>query len=329
MSKHFFGDYALNDIDDITKQKKQDLLKYNGMDAMATMYLLDEYLPRLEEENQSEIYNTLYKPAVYDLLTMQLVGLPINPVTVAETKVKLETDYNNALTKLRANSLVQDFTLQLRSKYVKDKNAKYKKKRITLEDVTDIEFNPKSGPQVSNLLYKFLGLPVLATSDSGAPSTDSDCLAELQAQNPSPKVKELLQCLIDFKAVEKIVSTFIPALSRDRDRVYGTYNMGTVVSGRLSASDSLQQMPSTGTKYAKAIKHCFEAPEGWVFVGIDYASLEDRISALLTKDKNKLLVYMKVQTYKVEVDGKVYYASDDDTIEIDGVQYPVTDFLKE
>lgn len=33
------------------------------------------------------------------------------------------------------------------------------------------------------------------------------------------------------------------------------------------------------------------APDGWIFAGLDFASLEDRISALTTKDPNKLKVY--------------------------------------
>ena len=41
------------------------------------------------------------------------------------------------------------------------------------------------------------------------------------------------------------------------------------------------------------IKSCVQAPEGWLFVGLDFASLEDRISALTTKDKNKLKVYLQ------------------------------------
>ncbi|TJX48533.1 MAG: hypothetical protein E5W21_20215, partial [Mesorhizobium sp.] len=41
----------------------------------------------------------------------------------------------------------------------------------------------------------------------------------------------------------------------------------------------------------KFIKSCFVAPPGWFFCGIDFASLEDRISALTTKDPNKLKVY--------------------------------------
>jgi DNA polymerase-1 len=41
----------------------------------------------------------------------------------------------------------------------------------------------------------------------------------------------------------------------------------------------------------KLIKSCFVAPPGWIFAGLDFDSLEDRISALTTKDPNKLKVY--------------------------------------
>ena len=54
---------------------------------------------------------------------------------------------------------------------------------------------------------------------------------------------------------------------------------------------NLQQLPATGSKYAKLIKSCFQAPEGWLLCGLDFNALEDHISALLTKDKNKLKVY--------------------------------------
>lgn len=46
-----------------------------------------------------------------------------------------------------------------------------------------------------------------------------------------------------------------------------------------------------GSIYAKLIKYCFVAPKGWLFCGADFNSLEDYISALTTKDPNKLAVY--------------------------------------
>lgn len=52
----------------------------------------------------------------------------------------------------------------------------------------------------------------------------------------------------------------------------------------------MQNIPANST-WAKLIKMCFMAAMGWLFVGADFASLEDRINALLTKDPRKLAVY--------------------------------------
>ena len=53
---------------------------------------------------------------------------------------------------------------------------------------------------------------------------------------------------------------------------------------------NLQNIPS-GSKYAKIIKQCFEPNQNWLFIGSDFAALEDITNALITKDPNKLAVY--------------------------------------
>ena len=52
----------------------------------------------------------------------------------------------------------------------------------------------------------------------------------------------------------------------------------------------MQNLPA-GSEHGKLVKSTFSAPKGWLFVGADFASLEDRISALTTKDPNKLRLY--------------------------------------
>jgi DNA polymerase-1 len=64
------------------------------------------------------------------------------------------------------------------------------------------------------------------------------------------------------------------------------------VSGRLSSSDpNLQNIPANSI-YGKVIKEAFVGPKNWLFCGADFNSLEDYISALTTKDPNKLKVYI-------------------------------------
>lgn len=59
-----------------------------------------------------------------------------------------------------------------------------------------------------------------------------------------------------------------------------------------SNSLNLQQIPS-GSKYGKLIKSCFQAPEKWLLVGLDFASLEAKINALLTRDPEKMKIYLE------------------------------------
>ena len=55
-----------------------------------------------------------------------------------------------------------------------------------------------------------------------------------------------------------------------------------------------------------------------MFVGLDFASLEDRISALTTKDPNKLKVYSGIKQYELVINGKSQIISEDTIIEYDG-----------
>lgn len=57
--------------------------------------------------------------------------------------------------------------------------------------------------------------------------------------------------------------------------------------------DDYDELIQLANKYGiqDQVSECFNYEGGWLFCGLDFASLEDRISALTTKDPNKLRVY--------------------------------------
>ena len=292
----YAGNWAQDEISNIDKIPEEELLRYNLIDGLSTWFVYEKYKDTLVAEKQDKLYREIFKPTTKDIIQMQLTGIPLNYDKVLEAEQKLNDDKNQALSVITANKYVIKFKEVLNQEAVDKYNSTHKK-QITLADV-DESFNPNSGIQIKKLLYDLIKLPVINLTESKQPATDGDTLKALLNHTTDKDVLGLLQALIDYSAVEKILSAFIPTFKKatpasdGRRYIYGNFNLGGTVSGRLSSSKpNLQQIPATGSKYAKLIKSCFQAPKGWLWVGLDYASLEDHISALVTKDPNKLKVY--------------------------------------
>lgn len=292
----YAGNWAQDEISNIDKIPEEELLRYNLIDGLSTWFVYEKYKDTLVVEKQDKLYKEIFKPTTKDIIQMQLTGIPLNYDKVLEAEQKLNDDKNQALSVITANKYVIQFKEVLNQEAVDKYNSTHKK-QITLADV-DESFNPNSGIQIKKLLYDLIKLPVINLTESKQPATDGDTLKALLNHTTDKDVLDLLQALIDYSAVEKILSAFIPTFKKatpasdGRRYIYGNFNLGGTVSGRLSSSKpNLQQIPATGSKYAKLIKSCFQAPKGWLWVGLDFQSLEDHISALVTKDPNKLKVY--------------------------------------
>lgn len=321
-AQEFSGNYAQAEIKDITKIPLPQLLQYNLVDTLSTWFVYGKHWDNLVADQQLEIYETLFKPAIWDIIQMQLTGLPVNPERVQEIKGALQLISSEALHAIQAHPLVQEMTHILDVEHVEARNAELKKKRIALGDEPQ-EFNPNSGPQMQRLLYELAGLPVIEKTDTGLSATGREVLEKLKAHTESVKLKALLDAFLEHSSVEKILTAFIPAMEAavlgpdGCHYLFGNFNLGGTLSGRLSSSDpNLQNIPANvmmalsekllqrlepiigscvhkgKLSLGKLIKTCFVPPNGWLFVGLDFASLEDRVSALTTKDPNKLKVYL-------------------------------------
>lgn len=308
-AQEFAGNYAVEEINDITQIELDDLLRYNLVDGLSTWYVYNKHWQTMIDDQQWETYQHFKEWAV-DIIQMQLTGLPVNMEKVKKLNKQLNQESDHCVFKMEQTKIVQGFVYQLEEDALKKKNEKLKTKVVTRADLGKtkdlvVEFNPGSAPQLQRLLYskEFLGLPILDLTDSGLPSTGADTLEKLLQQNITEDVKDFLNILLEYKASAIIISTFIPAFLKacpgpdGWHYLFGNFRLGGTLSGRLSSNNpNLQNIPSSAggplkSRLAKLIKECFEAPPGWLFVGLDFDSLEDRISALQTKDPEKLKVY--------------------------------------
>lgn len=323
-AQEFAGNYALEEIRDIRKIPLPQLLQYNLVDGLSTWYVYNKHWDTLVADQQLPVYREIFQPAMVDIIQMQLTGMPINMAQVLVVENILNVIENQSLQIIQQSLVIQHFTAVLRQDHVDKRNAVLKKKQITLADpeVADVAFNPNSNNQLSKLLFDVLDLPVLSLTDNKEPSTDGDTMKALQNHTKDPDILEFLRAMTEYKAVNKIISDFLPSLKAAQQGndgwhyLFGNFNLGGTKSGRLSSSGpNLQNLPANVTMYisdmliqlfgtliapfvkknqlslGKLIKSCFEAPPGWLFAGLDFDSLEDRISALTTKDPNKLRVY--------------------------------------
>jgi len=359
----FAGNYAQEDIHDIHLISLPDLLQYNLIDGLSTWYVHNKNLPIMLADNQDIPYQTLFRPAVIDIIQMQLTGMPLNMSKVKALDKLLQKESTDNLNKMNNLQIVWSFMDTLRDEKVIEKNAKLKTKVITKADLgltkdTIVEFNPGSPKQLQRFLYNedFLGLPVLDYTDTKQPATGAETLEKLINHTKDPEVIRFLEILIEYKASAIILSTFLPAFLKAQKGndgwhyLFGNFRLGGTASGRLSSNNpNLQNIPSAGStkikqRLAKLIKECFEAPPGWLFVGLDFDSLEDKISAVTTKDPEKIKVYtdgfdghclralayfkehmpdiellpQRATAYKALVDGKQIYFHSDEEIEYKG-----------
>ena len=311
-AQEFAGNYAVEDIEDITKIPLDDLLRYNLVDGLSTWYVYEKHWQTMIDDLQEPIYLEIFKKAVVDIIQMQLTGMPLNMEKVKKLDKQLNHESEELVRQMKLTNVVKGFTHVIEDEAIAKHNLgiKTEKSKKTRKDLGTIKalqvgFNPNSAPQLQRLLYDedFLGLPVLDYTDSKLPSTGADTLEKLLKHNISQETKDFLEILMEYKASAIIISTFLPAfLKAEKGNdgwhyLFGNFRLGGTLSGRLSSNNpNLQNIPSSAgaplkARLATLIKECFEAPPGWLFCGLDFDSLEDKISAVTTRDPEKIKIY--------------------------------------
>lgn len=204
----------------------------------------------LEEHALLGLFDDLEMPLVPVLARMEELGIRVDTDVLGEMSVRLR----------RELSLIEEDIYKLAGR----------------------EFNLNSTPQLREVLFTDLELPVLKKTKTG-PSTDASVLEELAAQG-----HQVPRLMLEYRELEKLRNTYVDALPRlvhrTTGRIHTSFNQTVAATGRLSSSDpNLQNIPIR-TALGREVRKAFVADEGFRLLGVDYSQIELRVLAHFSGD---------------------------------------------
>jgi DNA polymerase-1 len=230
---------------------------YGAADADMTLRLL----PLLQRELQEK--------GLTQLLELEMNLLPVI-MDMERAGVRIDVDFFRHMS--------QDLTAALL------------KLEQTIYDIAGEPFNINSTQQLSDMLFKKLGLPRegLKKIGSGHYSTAFDVLEGLRAADKSG----IVAAIIEHRELGKLKGTYVDALPQlinpNTGRIHTSFSQIGAVTGRLASSNpNLQNIPIR-SEVGQKLRRGFISEPGWVFLSADYSQVELRILAHISQDETLL-----------------------------------------
>ena len=255
-----FLDHKLTSLEELCGRGK-DLIPYDQVpldcardyaceDADVTWRLRSIFEPQLDSLRLAPLFRDVEMPLVNVLAEMEWAGVAIDGAWFRTLKERFERE------RLRVEQEIYAEAGQ--------------------------EFNINSNPQLREILFDKLKLPVLKRTSTG-PSTDASVLQQLADEgHPLPAL------LMEYRELAKLESTYIDALPAyvhpRTGRLHTSFSQTVAATGRLSSSDpNLQNIPIR-RELGRDIRRGFIPRRGWLLVAADYSQIELRLLAHLSDD---------------------------------------------
>ncbi len=247
---------------------------YASADADMTFRLSALLQAELEQREQTALFRDLEMPLLPVLVDMEMAG------------VKLDTTWLETLSAelaVRLNDLERDIYRH-----------------------AGTEFNINSTQQLSDVLFKRLGLPArgISKTKSGHYSTRAGVLEDLQGAHP------IVDTILAHRELSKLKSTYVDALPQlvnpHTGRVHTSYNQTGTVTGRLSSSNpNLQNIPIRSQE-GRRVRRAFVAGDGWRLIGADYSQVELRVMAHVSGDEGLIGAFERDEDIHATTAAAVY-----------------------
>jgi DNA polymerase-1 len=171
-------------------------------------------------------------------------------------------------------------------------------------DLVGHEFNIGSPQQLSDILFKELGLPKSRKTTQGY-STDQRALEALRPVSP------IIDLIFEYRGLTKLKSTYLDALPMtvsDDGRIHTDFQQTVAATGRLSSNNpNLQNIPVRDDR-GREIRRAFVATgfeDPWL-VAADYSQIELRVLAEVTGDRGLIEAFLAEQDIHRATAAKVY-----------------------
>jgi DNA polymerase-1 len=255
-----FLDHTMTSYDDLCGKGRQQLpydmvpvdcaRDYSCEDADVTWQLEQRFRPQLEAQQIHKLYSTVEIPLIGVLADLEWEGIEIDRTLFAGLKERFARERQRVEQEI----------------YV----------------VAGGEFNINSNPQLREVLFDRLKLPILKKTATG-PSTDASVLQELAEAG-----HDLPVLLSEYRELSKLESTYIdalPALVNPRTgRLHTSFNQTVAATGRLSSTEpNLQNIPIR-RELGRDIRRGFVPRAGSLLLAADYSQIELRLLAHLSAD---------------------------------------------
>jgi len=220
-------------------------LDYAAEDADMALRLHQMLKPRLLRERLVTVYETIERPLVPVITDMEAAGVRVDP----EALRKLSSEFGQTMARLETE----------------------------IHALAGRPFNVGSPKQLGEILFDELKLTGGKKGKTGAYSTHSDVLEELETQHPLPKK------ILDWRLVAKLKSTYADSLIEQihpvSGRVHTSFSMAGAATGRLSSTDPNVQNIPVRSEEGRRIRGAFVAEPGHVLLSVDYSQIELRLVA--------------------------------------------------
>jgi uracil-DNA glycosylase family 4 len=273
--------------------------EYCCRDTDVTYQVWCDLLPMVTRENLLHLYKNVQVPLARICYLLHETGFKVNPHRIGEVRARLLKEQAELELQLPESLRSHDIDIKRRVPAPPGTLGK-SGKPVKYIHVPDKERTiPWRSPAAKQAwLYGDgpgqLGLGEVHDLKTGNITTGKMAIAKLFGKTRNPAILALGK----LNKIDETLSTFAKAEMVAISRMYPHFNVHGTASGRLSSSDpNLQNIPD-------AVR-CIYVPShaGWKIVDVDYSNIENRLTAILAGDVERLRKYEdpKHSDYKVLV----------------------------